>query len=564
MIIRNVEEFSSLKTGDDFEFNCKQCGCLQHLKFSRATRLKSRFESFLCKKCWSDIQNTKKYGSTEAYNKSRYEKIKTSTKEKYGVDNVFQAEVVKERIKKSNLEKYGVDNQSKLEQVKNKMKKTNLEKYGHTCTLWSSTFREKVEKTFLEKYGTVIPLQNEEIKLKMKQKGTDKIGREKTYQTKLKNNTFGSPHYEYQNELFDSKWELYFFIWAKMKNMNVSRDTPKIEYTYDGKTHSYIPDFIIDNELFEIKGPHLWDGQKLISPYGIDQKLLNEKTKCMKANNVHLVLENEMKEIIKEVDEKYTSDFVPLFKRNLEFPYKNQDLHSVSPENLIRHFHKSIYKASYKGHLSPLSAWQDKNLIEKVALNRLKYIGSCTANDILDGFSVTKTAPKVSVFKPKLAETLIKKYLNEFNEIFDPFSGFSGRMLGTVKCNKTYIGQDINKDHVNESNEIIDFMGLQNCEINQQDILQDVEQTHECLFTCPPYGGKEHWNENNDEVEKSCDEWIEICLQKYECKKYLFVVDKTEKFKDYIVETISHKTQFGTSHERVILIDYEAKLQKNS
>lgn len=85
-------------------------------------------------------------------------------------------------------------------------------------------------------------------------------------------------------------------------------------------------------------------------------------------------------------------------------------------------------------------------------------------------------------------------------------------------------------------------------------ILTDTPKSFETLFTCPPYGGKEHWNENNDEIEKSCDEWIDICLEKYDCKKYLFVVDKTEKYSHYIVEQIENKSHFGSNKELVLLI----------
>ena len=37
-------------------------------------------------------------------------------------------------------------------------------------------------------------------------------------------------------------------------------------------------------------------------------------------------------------------------------------------------------------------------------------------------------------------------------------------------------------------------------------------------------------------------------------KKYLFVVDETEKYKNYIVETIENKSHFGSNFEYVILI----------
>ena len=73
------------------------------------------------------------------------------------------------------------------------------------------------------------------------------------------------------------------------------------------------------------------------------------------------------------------------------------------------------------------------------------------------------------------------------------------------------------------------------------------------FFTCSPYEDKEIWNEN--EIIKSCDEWIDLCLKKHKCKKYLFVVDKTEKYKNNIVEIIENKSHIGSNNEYVILIE---------
>ena len=117
---------------------------------------------------------------------------------------------------------------------------------------------------------------------------------------------------------------------------------------------------------------------------------------------------------------------------------------------------------------SKLMAWalfclNDKNIVKKVALNRLKYVGRCKPSDILQGFNVTRVANKVSIFKPKTAEYLIEKYLSEATAVVDPFSGFSGRMLGAFNAGKKYIGWDINETHVKESNEIIKFKNIGNC-----------------------------------------------------------------------------------------------------
>ena len=48
----------------------------------------------------------------------------------YGVDNVFQAEEIKEKIKETSIKKYGVEHPFKNENVKSRFKKTCLEKYG--------------------------------------------------------------------------------------------------------------------------------------------------------------------------------------------------------------------------------------------------------------------------------------------------------------------------------------------------------------------------------------------------------------------------------------------------
>ena len=51
-----------------------------------------------------------------------------------------------------------------------------------------------------------------------------------------------------------------------------------------------------------------------------------------------------------------------------------------------------------------------------------------------------------------------------------------------------------------------------------------------------------------------CDQWIDECIKRFNCKKYLFVVDKTEKYKENIVEEIKNNSHFGSKIEYVILI----------
>ena len=73
---------------------------------------------------------------------------------------------------------------------------------------------------------------------------------------------------------------------------------------------------------------------------------------------------------------------------------------------------------------------------------------------------------------------------------------------------------------------------------------------YESLFTCPPYENKEIWN--NSDVNMTCDQWIDECLKRFKCKKYLFIVDYTDKYKDHVIETIENKSHFGSNYEYVL------------
>lgn len=220
--------------------------------------------------------------------------------------------------------------------------------------------------------------------------------------------------------------------------------------------------------------------------------------------------------------------------------------------SIVRNFHESIWEARVGSNISPVECWNNKELLEKTVRNRMIYSSRLSSQCIVDGFNVSKIAPKVSVFNPMLAKHLIETHLKlEYGkEIFDPFSGFSGRMLGACALGIKYIGQDINQKHVDESNKIIDALNL-NAVVTCKNVL-DSQGVYYSLFTCPPYNLKEIWN--NKEINMSSDEWVDICMKNFLCREYLFVVDWTEKYKDFIVETIDNRSHFSNKKEYVLWI----------
>lgn len=271
---------------------------------------------------------------------------------------------------------------------------------------------------------------------------------------------------------------------------------------------------------------------------------------------------------------------------------------------LIKYFHKSSSKAARQNSFSPYEYFEklksDEDLFKKFYTNRLSqsswYNEKHGANrHFLEegyvppfiytiGLTTSLLAPHVSMFKPTLAKNLIQKYLSKFDEIFDPFSGYSGRMLGTISLDKTYIGQDLNDETVKESNEILEFIKSHLSPIEQMGFSDNTKVTvadafkttgdYECMITCPPYADKnghqiETWKNSRDEViecEYDCDTIIEKCIDNYKCKKYLFIVDdSSEKFNHFVVEEIVNQgyinankknaSKINKNVEKVILIE---------
>ena len=255
----------------------------------------------------------------------------------------------------------------------------------------------------------------------------------------------------------------------------------------------------------------------------------------------------------KYTDRELYKSFSDLCKMKCNDKYHNNiSLNTRIGDRIIQHFHESIYHANRKGSISPYDAWYDDKLLKECIKNRIIYQSYLNPNKILQGFNISKVAQKVSVFSAGRAKMLINKYLSDCNTIFDPFSGFSGRMLGAVSLGKRYIGQDISPIHVRESNNMIKSLNINNAIIIACDILKSNGE-YECLFTCSPYQDIEQWLDV-PVSKRTCDDWIDECLSRFKCKKYLFVVDYTERYLDYVVDEIKNKSHFGSNSEYVILI----------
>jgi len=115
----------------------------------------------------------------------KLEKRKATTREKYGVDNVFQNKTIKEKRKETMLSIYGTEHALCNKELKTKAKDTTVSRYGveyatqnaEICAKQQTTKLErygadradivqKAKVTNLERYGVENPMQNDKIRSK--------------------------------------------------------------------------------------------------------------------------------------------------------------------------------------------------------------------------------------------------------------------------------------------------------------------------------------------------------------------------------------------------------------
>lgn len=422
-----------------------------------------------------------------------------------------------------------------------------IKKYGSLDNLWKER-QGKIEDTNIKLYGVPHVMSNPKIK-HQQAKSARKSSLEGRFEEFLIQNNFSYIHgYMIEGTPYNHEFDFAIF---KENKLDILVDCDGTYY------HGYETD-----ENGKSVNTYIDNYRSQLVPEGVKFLI------CLEGEE-----EKAYSEVLKLIDIDYNKYIQEVFDwcREVEFPYPKyrdnilnnsyssllkSDINNFSMNarygmKIIDHFHPSIWKANRNGSISPYDAWQKDDLLIKCIKNRIIYKGcNLDRSKILAGFSINKIAPKVSIFNPNLAKYIVGKYLSNYNVIFDPCSGYSGRMLGVCSLGKRYMGQDINSETIKESNDIIKYFNL-DASVECRNLLDDSGE-YECLFTCPPYGSKEKWSQ---EIEnKSCDEWIEEILSRYKCKEYIFVLDKTEKYLDYIVEELKNKSHFGTNLEYIIKI----------
>lgn len=102
----------------------------------------------------------------------------------------------------------------------------------------------------------------------------------------------------YKGYFCDSSWELAYVIYCLDHNISIKRNTEKRQYVFHNEVKNYIPDFLVEDKLVEIKG----------------YKTKEWEAKLSANSDIEVLYEKEMKPILSYVVQKYGKDFIELYE----------------------------------------------------------------------------------------------------------------------------------------------------------------------------------------------------------------------------------------------------------
>ena len=295
-------------------FNCGYKG----VHCSRKCSKNDIYDKLKLKKLWEEksqeefniINEKRKKTNNEKYGVDYYsqtniskERYKQTCQDNWGVNYFFQTKEQKEKSKQTCQKRYGADYYSQTEECQEKIKQTCLEKYGVEWYSQTDYIKEKSKQTCQEKYGVDYYSQTKEHKKKSKQTCQKRYGADyysQTHECAQKRRK----RIQYDNLTFDSSWEIEVYKFCKENNIPCEyQPNIQFEYEYDGKTHTYQPDFLINGKIYEIKGEQFFDGDKMVCHFNRNEYndgLAESKHQCMIKNNVIILRKQHIKNL-KEV-----------------------------------------------------------------------------------------------------------------------------------------------------------------------------------------------------------------------------------------------------------------------
>jgi hypothetical protein len=329
----------SLGSKYKIEAKCHYCGLVKKIDYNSYNKSTNNNRSHYCCKNCGKIKHKETY------------------LEKYGVENPFQLEEVKEKIKKTNLERYGVDSYTKTNEYREKSKETSLNNWGFENPSQSTEIKNRKKNTFIINWGVDNFTKTDEYKEKSKETNLKKYGvssytKTDEYRERVINNNLEKYGYEYH--MMTDEWK------DKIKSINfkkygsspfINEDFRKINYKI-ANNDFYLKYLSNKSSLFrcDLNKKHNFE----INTDNFFSRTKQNLPLCTVCNTIGDSQSIKEKELFKYIQSIYNGEMIQLYRDGLEidiylpelklgFEFNGLYWHSDKFKDKNYHLNKSNY-----------------------------------------------------------------------------------------------------------------------------------------------------------------------------------------------------------------------------
>ena len=505
-----------------------------------------------CKKCRTKIMSEKNSANAT----SRLKKARQTNLEKYGVENPFQADKVKQKIKQTIIENHGGVETASSEIAKKiaatkekrygdstftnreKCKQTVQERYGVDNVYASSEVLEKKKQSYIEHYGVDNPMKSKEVREKGKSTMLSRYGYDNYGKSNKSRQYLGSEEFKAKRRRTLHEHGTYG------KSQSEDRCYDLLQSIFPNAVHHYTSnvypfecdmyvselDLYVECNFFWTHGGHFFDSN---NPEDI--KILEEwKAKHTKFFDIaiHVWTESDLKKL--EIAHKNTLNYLVCWSEEEFISIFNRDFseHDELPDK-IKNVTQVAKLANWNEYFKrEIELLKNPLVLGELFINRYKYLGKLPHQlsnlALLNGLSISGKLRKYSTFDNTGMVQFIEKY--KPSTIYDPCSGWGERLLTCYQYGIRYLGFDINDNVIEGLNTLIDKYNI-NATVQHSDSSKG-SFTSNTLFTCPPYWNTEIYTDNGAE-NLSYEEfllWWKSVIQKSGCKIVAYQIN--QRFKE--------------------------------
>jgi hypothetical protein len=204
--------------------------------------------------------------------------------------------------------------------------------------------------------------------------------------------------------------------------------------------------------------------------------------------------------------------------RLTSYRVENETLYpwSVSGNRACLPYFPNRYKAASRGKRTAYEAWHDDKVLRWAVRFQLDAGDPVLPHRVLRAVTMRHRTP--GVFRPTVARWVYETYCPPGGSVWDPCSGYGGRLLGAFVAGVRYVATDVEPETVEGNRALAERLGCSRpSEVHKCPAERFDPGPVDLVFTSPPYFDREQYSDRGDQSWVShgsdFDAWVEGFLR---------------------------------------------------